>query len=164
MTTTTLYTGLVPITGPITTTIPPVSDTPGTVLIETPPGTVTTTRAYTGPGVITQPIFTTIPAVGGQSGTVIVETPASITPSAPPSSTTATFTPALTDLPPCASNCVTGVGFGPCSLGDVSCFCRTPQLLNAYADCIDDACSPADGESTYQQRPESFLFSANTLT
>ncbi|RSL69195.1 hypothetical protein CEP54_002473 [Fusarium duplospermum] len=63
------YTGVDPITGPVTvTTIPPDGDQPGTVVIETPVP-VTTSAA---PSSVT---VTTIEPQGDEPGTVIIETP-----------------------------------------------------------------------------------------
>ncbi|KAJ4227213.1 hypothetical protein NW759_004584 [Fusarium solani] len=79
------YTGVDPITGPVTvTTIPPDGDQPGTVVIETPvpvttsaaPSYITVFRPYTGTPMITSPVtVTTIEPQGDQPGTVIIETP-----------------------------------------------------------------------------------------
>ncbi|KAJ4323976.1 hypothetical protein N0V84_004068 [Fusarium piperis] len=79
------YTGVNPITGPVTvTTIPPDGDQPGTVVIETPvpattspePSYITIFRPFTGTPMITSPItVTTIEPQGDQPGTVIIETP-----------------------------------------------------------------------------------------
>ncbi|RSL64822.1 hypothetical protein CEP53_003909 [Fusarium sp. AF-6] len=84
------YTGVDPITGPVTvTTIPPNGDQPGTVVIETPvpvttspePSYITIFRAYTGTPMITSPVtVTTIEPQGDQPGTVIIETPGSAAP------------------------------------------------------------------------------------
>ncbi|KAF0642080.1 hypothetical protein FPSE5266_07978 [Fusarium pseudograminearum] len=83
-----LYTGTDQITEPITTTVPPQGDQPGTIIVETlgqkalepstssPPSYVTITRPYTGTDQITALIVTTIPPEGGQPGTVIYETQA----------------------------------------------------------------------------------------
>ncbi|KAI1065383.1 hypothetical protein LB507_000856, partial [Fusarium sp. FIESC RH6] len=87
VTITRLYTGTETINEPITTTVPPQGDQPGTVIVETPgqapldtaattPSYVTVTRPYTGSDQITAPIVTTVSPQGGQPGTVIYETQA----------------------------------------------------------------------------------------
>ncbi|RBR17069.1 uncharacterized protein FIESC28_06571 [Fusarium coffeatum] len=87
VTITRLYTGTETINEPITTTVPPQGDQPGTVIVETPgqapldtaattPSYVTVTRPYTGSDQITTPIVTTVSPQGGQPGTVIYETQA----------------------------------------------------------------------------------------
>ncbi|KAG8667397.1 hypothetical protein FPOAC1_012228 [Fusarium poae] len=82
------YTGTEQITEPITTTVPPQGDQPGTVIVETPgqkafqastaspPSYVTISRPYTGTEQIAAPIVTTISPQGDQPGTVIYETQA----------------------------------------------------------------------------------------
>ncbi|KAF4954779.1 hypothetical protein FGADI_5077 [Fusarium gaditjirri] len=82
------------ITAPVTvTTIPPLGDQPGTVIIETPgselpvtstpeptsqPSYITIYRPHTGADQITSPVtITTIEPQGDQPGTVIIETPGS---------------------------------------------------------------------------------------
>ncbi|KAF9774593.1 hypothetical protein IL306_007384, partial [Fusarium sp. DS 682] len=89
------YTGTGQITSPITvTTIAPVGDQPGTVIIATPgsappvtsapapePSYVTVYRPYTGFGQITAPVtVTTVEPQGDQPGTVIIETPVLVSP------------------------------------------------------------------------------------
>ncbi|KAJ0134402.1 Uncharacterized protein HZ326_22540 [Fusarium oxysporum f. sp. albedinis] len=85
------YTGSDQITGPVTvSTIAPVGDKPGTIIVETPgggaeftttppaPSYVTSSVLYTGDDQIAAPtVLTTIPPEGNQPGTVIIGTPGS---------------------------------------------------------------------------------------
>ncbi|KAK4500328.1 hypothetical protein PRZ48_008517 [Zasmidium cellare] len=82
VTTTQLYTGQSSISAAITaTTIPPGSDgSPGTVIIQTPPGYQppvyrTTTQLYTGFSPISDPITTTFEPTGTNVGLVLIQTP-----------------------------------------------------------------------------------------
>ncbi|KIL93233.1 hypothetical protein FAVG1_03210 [Fusarium avenaceum] len=127
ITITRLYTGTDQITEPMTTTVPPQGDQPGTVIVETPgqqaplvtstpvsASYITITRIYTGTGQIAEPITTTVPPQGDQPGTVIVEAPGQQQPpltstTASPSYVTVTrpypgadqiTTPVVTTVPP----------------------------------------------------------------
>ncbi|KAF5663286.1 hypothetical protein FHETE_7555, partial [Fusarium heterosporum] len=84
------HTGAGSITEPVTRTVPPQGDQPGTVFVETPgsgpaitsgpvpaASYVTVYQPHTGAGSITEPVTRTVPPQGDQPGTVFIETPGS---------------------------------------------------------------------------------------